>query len=326
MVAHDVCDVLDSDLARRLDKQRHLSLQVISHGIVEPVGCGGTDLAAFGIEVGESPVAEDVEGAPGAGVAGSRAAEIQRIVGVAEAEARVISFVPALGTGEGDHIGSKDTVVRIVLREGRDAGLVGMGADVPVGYPARNPYDALLLSFAHEVHHPGFLCIGDREGLSFGGVAILVGQGHDDIYGFACRAGPLQSHVDEGTVVHDAVRVDLLLTSAPGGLTDDELVLVHVSDRLVGVCDLLDAPEGFVGVPFDDGEHGSGFPVCGLVEIELTEQHVGVGGVRDHAGAVGAGAAGDDDVGASVRSPLRDQQHGTGQEYERKSSHFAVFY
>ena len=176
MVPHHVGHILDTDLARGLDEERHLALQVVAHRIVQPVRSGRGDFLPGLIEVGELPVAENVEGAPGPGVACPRTAEIQGIVCVAEGELGILAGeVPHLA-GEGDDVRRIEAVLGVIQRETRDPGLVGVGADVAVGDAARHPDDTLLLlALADEIHHPDFVGVGDGETLALGRVAVLVG-------------------------------------------------------------------------------------------------------------------------------------------------------
>ena len=116
-------------------------------------------------------------------------------------------------------------------------------------------------------------------------VALVRGLGEldDGLYGFACRPGALQGHVDQRAVVHDACGVGKLLRASPGGFRYDELVLVHVAHGLV--CDgrLGDAAERALGVPFAYAQHASGAECAGGGEVELTVERMGVGGIGDHA-------------------------------------------
>ena len=326
VVAHHVGHILDADLARRLDEEGHLALQVVAHRIVQPVRSGRGDLLSGLVEVGELPVAKNVEGAPGPGVAGPRTAEVQGIVRVAEGEFSVLAGeVPHLA-GEGDDIRRIEAVLGVIQREARDPGLVGVGADVAVGDAARHPDDALLfLALADEIHHPDLVGVGDGETLALGRIAVLVGQGRDGLDGFARRPGPLQRDIDQGSVVHDAVRVRELLAPAVGRLADDELVLVHVAEGLVGISDLRDFAEGLVGIPFRDLERGAGHPFGRLAEIEFSEEPVGVRGIGDHAGAVLAGAFGDQHVRAGIGFAGKGQRRQDQQDAEEGfSSHFVV--
>ena len=182
-----------------------------------------------------------------------------------------------------------------------------MGAYVSVRHPARHPHYSLLLTLADEVHDPCLLGIRDGEGLAFGRVAVAVRQLHDSADGLARGAGTLQGHVDQRTIVHHTVLVYLLFASAPCGLGYYELVLVHVAHGLEGLRHLRDLPCRAVGVPFGDREHRASLPFGCRVEVELAVEHVRVGGVGDYGGAVGAGSAGDDYIGAGVSRDAGNQ-------------------
>ena len=323
VVAHHVGHVGHADLLGRLDEEGHFALEVIAHRIVQPVGGGAGDFHAV-LFVGEGALAQDVEGAPSTGVAGAGSAEVKRVVGVAETEIRILALVPAQLAGETDHVRGEEAVLGVVLREARDAGLVGVGADVAVGDAAGHPDDAFIVrAFAHEVHHPSFLRVGDGEGLAAGRIAVAVCQVDDDLDGLAGRAGALQGDVDEGAVVHHALGIGEAAAAAPGGLADDELVHVHIADGLPGAGHLLDAAQGTVAVPVADVEHRAGAEAAAGAEIEFTEKAVGIGGVGDHAGAVGTGAGADDHVGTGVHPAGGESRQ--SQDGAEKFSHF-IFY
>ena len=155
--------------------------------------------------VGELTVAEDVEGAPGSCVATSDGSEIGRAVSCAEVEVLVLAVEVAFLSREGDHVRGVEAVLRVVQREGLDAGLVGVRADVTVRNPHGHPHESLadVLSVLHlaalsdEVHYPGLVLVRYRECLAFGSISIFIGQIHDDLDRFPCRAGSLQGNVDE---------------------------------------------------------------------------------------------------------------------------------
>ena len=87
-----------------------------------------------------------------------------------------------------------EAVLGIVERESRDARLVGVCRNVSVGNAASYPDDALagvvtlgieLAALADQLHDPGFVPVGDREGFAARSVAVGVGQIHDDPDRFA---------------------------------------------------------------------------------------------------------------------------------------------
>ena len=173
-----------------------------------------------------------------------------------------------------------------------------MGADGPVGEAPGDPHDALVFrTFADQVHDPRLVLVCDGKGLPFGSVAEFIGQGDDGFDGLPGRRGPLQGDVDQGTVVNPPVLVLQFGTAAPGGFPDDKLALVHVPDRPEGMGDLRDFPEIPVGVPFVDLQQAAGSPVRRGMEIQLSEKIMGVGGIGDHDGSVGAGPFRNDDIG-----------------------------
>ena len=204
MVSHRVGDILHGNLSGRFHEKRHPVTEILA-GDVVVVGRGrfGDGLAV--LLVGELAVAEDVECAPSPCVAASDGAEISRAVGCAEVEVLVLAVKVALLPRERDHVRGIETVLRIVQRECLDACLVGVRADVAVRNPHSHPHESLadvlsvlhLAAFADEIHYPGLVLVRYRECLTFGRVAIFIGQIHDDLDGLPCRAGSLQCDVDE---------------------------------------------------------------------------------------------------------------------------------
>ena len=322
VVSHHVGDILDSEFPCRPDEKRHPVGKVLAGDVVVVVRsllghCHSVLL------VGEDSVTEGVEGAPSPGVTGADRAEVVRAVGCAEVEILIGAFVEAHLPCEGDDIRGIEAVLRIVEREGGDPGLVGVGADVAVRNPPGNPDHALaeILSvpevhtLSDKVHNPGFIPVRNREAFALGGVTIFIDQVHDDLDGLACRTRPLEGDVDEGAVVHHCCGVQKFLPSAPGRLGDDELMLVHVADGLVGVRDLGYAAHRPGGVPFSDVQKGAWLPVSCRMVVELAIKDMGVGCVGDYAGVVLAGSSGDDDVGAGLCAVPGHQ--GSGQHQER---------
>ena len=155
-----------------------------------------------------------------------------------------------------------------------------MGADGSVGDPHRDIDYALAgVAAAYEIHHPGLLAVGYGEGLALGAVAVGVCEGDYCRDGFACRARTLERDVYKGTIVDEAVLLHELFAAAVGRFADNELVLIHVAYGLEGLRRLGNPGQVAPCVPLIDGKHGAFFPARGLVEIELAEEHVRIGGV-----------------------------------------------
>ena len=330
VVAHDIGHFLYAHLLARIHEQREVALQVVAHHVVQ-IGKGiARDGVAVLVIEREPALREDVESAPGTGVAAADRAKIGRIIGLLEAELAVQAVEVALATGKRNNVRSVEAIVGIVHGELADTGLVGMRANGAVRHAAGHPDDALVhvdaVAHAHaladEFHDPGLVLIGNGEGFPLRGVAVFIGQRNNDVDGFAGRLGALQGDVDEGTVVDAAVLVRQFLAATPGGFRDDELELVHVAHRLVGVRNLLDFTQIAVGVPLVDGEHGAGLPVRRGLIVQLAEQVMGVRRVRDQHGAVLAGAAGDDNVGTGVAfHGAQGHGYGGNEQFQERFSH-----
>ena len=308
MVAHHVGHRFHGNLLPGIDEEGQVAVQVVAHRVVQEVGSVLGNGFSVGIIVREPAAGKDVEGTPDACVTTADGAEIRRTVRFLEAERLVGSVEIAFAAGKSDDVLRIEAVVGILQGEGADAGLVGVGADRPVRHAEGHPDDALVRidsvpdarPLADEFHDPGLVLVGDGEGLALGGVAVFIGQVHDDGDGFPGGRGPLQGDVDEGAVVDAAPAVHQFLAAAPGGLGDDDLLLVHVAHGLEGMGDLVDVAEEFPAVPVIHLEQRAGLPVRGGVIVQFAEQVVGVRRIGNQGGAVLAGALGDDDVRACI--------------------------
>ena len=330
MVSHDIGHILDANLLAGEHEEGNVSLQVPAHHIVQiGVGVPGDGVTLLVVE-GEPAIREDIVGAPGTGIATADGTKVYGAVGLLEAEVLVLTFEIALAAGEGNHIRGIEAVLRVVQGEFADTGLVGMGADGSVRNPHGHPDDTLLRvdavahvgSLANQLHDPGFVLVGYGEGLSLRGVAIFVGQVHNDLDGLAGRFGTLQGNVDEGTVVNASGLVFQLRTASPGGLRDNELVLVHVTHGLEGMGNLLYHAQRLIGVPVVDLQGAAGLPVLGGMVVQLSEEGMGIGRIGNQHRAVCRGTAGDDDVGAGTGDGGSQQKRGGSQgEFQERFFH-----
>ena len=172
-------------------------------------------------------------------------------------------------------------------REGGDACLVGVGADVSVRDAPCDPDDALVdiasvfadMPLAYDFHHPDFVFVCDGKGFAGGVVAVFVGEVRNELNGFTCGPAALQCNIDERAVVDSPVRVNKLAAPSEGGLGDYELVLVHVAHPLVGMRNLRNLAEVSSAVPIVYLAHASAFPVGSRSEVKFAEQLVGVCGI-----------------------------------------------
>ena len=86
MIPHHICHILDGNLPGRLHEKREPLCLVIAHRIVDVFVCVMLYQVAVLILVCETAVAKDVECRPGPCLAASHATELERVVGIAEAE------------------------------------------------------------------------------------------------------------------------------------------------------------------------------------------------------------------------------------------------
>ena len=118
---------------------------------------------AAAILIYELALAENVESTPDPGLAAPEPAKIERTVSIPETEFLILAVEPAHLPCECDYILGIETVVRIVKRERRDAGLICVSADVSVRNAAGHPYGAFLGALSHHFHYPGLLLVCNGE-------------------------------------------------------------------------------------------------------------------------------------------------------------------
>ena len=245
-----------------------------------------------------------------------------RRVGIAEGELLVRSFVVPHLAGKGDHIGCIEAVLRVVQRELRDAGMIGMRRDVAVGNAAGHPYDALVhvlaiddaAALADHLEDPRLVLVHDRERFAAGGIAVGVGQFDDRCDRLAGRSRPLERDIDQRTVVDAAVGINQFGPAAVGGFGNDQLTVIHVADRRIGMRHLQDLAQIAARIPFVDRHQIAGLVVLlrGIVLVEGTVEDVRIGRVRHHGRAVGRSALRDDEIGTGLghADPERGEQSG----------------
>ena len=292
MVAHGVEHLLGRNLLRGFHPQGHTIFGIVSHRI---------------IQVSVHARGERTEERPYAGFAAAHRSEFERRVHVAEAEILVAAVVISHFAGERNDIRGIKTILWVVKRELRDAGLVGMRTDVTVGDTAGYPDDAFVdvptlhdfAPLAYHLENPRLFLVHYRERFAAGGVTVRIGQLHDGGDGLPRRSSPLERDVDERTVVDAAIGVCQFRTAAIGSLSDNQLTVVHVAYRGVGVCGLRNVSEVAARIPFIDGHHGSR-PVAlarGIVFVQRPVELVRIGGITYHGRTVRGCSFRDDEIG-----------------------------
>ena len=232
----------------RLNPERKPVGRIEAHRIIqERESLAGNDAAGL-IFIGEPTITQDIERTPHTRITRTHAPEIQRAVSIRETEIRILTFEITLLPRKRDDIRRIHAIVRILQREGRDTRLVGVTGNHAVrnatGYPDHTLVDVAAIlqqdTLADHFQDPGLFLIDDGETLALGIVTIFIGQSGHALDGLARRLATLQGDVNQRTIVHDTETVRQFFTAAKGRLTDDELVLIHVADPLVCMCNLLD--------------------------------------------------------------------------------------
>ena len=70
-----------------------------------------------------------------------------------------------------------------------------------------------------------------------------------------------------------------LRAAAIGSFANNELMLVHIAYPLVCVGNLVNFSKEAAGIPVNDGSHAAGLPIFCILEIEFTEQMMGICGI-----------------------------------------------
>ena len=334
MVAHQLHHIMGVEFQGRFYPEGEAFGLGIAHGVV-----------LVALHVGGYAVEDGVD----AGFTGTEAGEGEGVVGVGKAEVGIGVFGFAVVDGKAVLLGKGDDVVAVdafhfgvidivevetadggmgaalapaggLLREGGDACLVGVCADVAFRHTACHPHGAFLLSLAGNLEEPHLVGVAEGEGLAPVGIAVGVHKVGHDADGLAAVAGALQGEVDEVSVVN-ALGVALAegLDAAPGGLAHGKLVLVDETHYAVGAGGLRDVNLVLEAAVVVEAEHlARGMDAAG-VETQLAVARVAVRSVGDHGAAVGGGSAGDEDVGACLALP-----HGQGKQQQGEEGGFDV--
>ena len=187
------------------------------------------------------PLVEATEEAPYTGFAGTKSHEVIRVVGLLEIEVLVLALEPAILTSDIDDILLIHAVLLVTKGDLVDACLVSMGCDGIVGDADRYPGSSLFLrTLPDHFHDPDFILICDSEGFPRAVVAVVTYEIGHDADRLTSRAGALECYIDQATIVHDPRRVGELFASAPGALSDSDLMLIHIPHDIVGYGSLRD--------------------------------------------------------------------------------------
>ena len=258
-----------------------------------------------------------VEHAPDADFAEAGAAKVNGSIGVGEAKVFVFSFKKTVFAGKADDVRRVDGLyvfifhkkIKIVSgnggfsigpREGGNACVVGMSAHISVGNHACYPHGAFMsVAFSDKFQNPHFVGIGNRKRFAGAGVAVGAHKFVINADGFAGGSGTLQRKVDKAAIIDDGAFLAFeFRQSTISGFAYRNLKLVDVAHYVVGLCGLFYFPKIFPGIPFVHIHQGSFGPGGCSPVIQLTIQHVRVGGVRNHRRSIYRGALGDEIIGA----------------------------
>lgn len=195
-------------------------------------------------------------------------------------------------------------VILILIVNFPDSRLVGVGADGIVGNPDGYPEGTFLAPLADHLHYPRLILVGNGECLSGACVAVFLHEVGHCTDSLACGLAAFEGDVDERAVVEDGIGGGVLKLrgAAPSGLSDHELMLIHVADHVVGLLSLRDLTPVAVVAPVDHASHLAGGIRGARGVEEVAETGVGIIGIRDHHRSVGSGFSSGDEIRACLGS------------------------
>ena len=326
VVAHEVHHVEYADFLVGQHPQRHAVGREVIGGLthIGGVRLGALDVATRGIApIVLHVVGHLVEHSPHAQVAEAGAIEGDGVVDIGERELLIGAVIKLHVLGKLDDVVGIDAVDLGVFqelvdvlegdaslafsgsqREGGNAGLVGVTADIAVGDATGHPHGAFVsLALANHLEDPHLFGVADAERLALADVAVVGHQLAHALDGFAGGLGALQGDVNQAAVVDDALAFPEAFEAAVGRLADSQLVFVHVADHVIGMCHFGDLAAIHATVPVVDVAHGACRPVGGGIMIKFAIEHMAVGGIADHAGSIGRSAFGNQEVSAGIGLP-----------------------
>ena len=76
------------------------------------------------------------------------------------------------------------------------------------------------------------------------------------------RFSPLQGDVNQAAIVDNSGCVDQFASAPKGCFANCDLVFVHISNHGIGVPNLSDLTEKFIGIPLINTQHGAFRIIC----------------------------------------------------------------
>ena len=183
-----------------------------------------------------------------------------------------------------------------------DTCLVGMRTNGVVGHTYGYPVSAFpACPLTNKIHHPYLVRVTNGERLAFRSVAVLVDEGDHPLDRLTGCFRSLKRNVDKRTVVHTH-GVPQFLASAPGGLTDGDLVLVGVTDYRIGVSDLRDLSLRTTRIPVFHFAHRTFRPVLCRREMQKTVHAIRVSRIGNHRAAIRRSVLAHEEIRAGLYS------------------------
>ncbi len=291
LVAHALLHLLHAHLVIRLDIQRHTCACVLAAGLEER-------LARREIKVPVHVVREVAEERPHACLAHEQPREIVGVICLLEVEVLVFALEIAHLARELHHIFAPHPVGFVFEVDGCDACLVGMCGNAVVRNARCHPYGTFLArTFANQIHNPNLIGVAYGERLAARRIAVFSHQRRHARNRLTGSLATLQRDVNQASVV-DAHSVLQLCATAPCGLADGQLMLIHIAHHRIGVAHLRDTAQRASRVPVAHLAHRTLGVICRGAEMEKSVQRVTVGCIRNHRAAVHRSVLADQKVGA----------------------------
>ena len=214
MISHHIGHFFHTEFLRRLYRQRHLIVEIITHGVIQVL----IHTRGKTVEIGPYPC-----------FAIAQSSKIGRRVHIAKTEFFVFARKDALLAGVADDIPAVETMFGIVKINLGYSRLIGVSADMSVGNAFGHPNGSFVQilslfvvtgSFGHDFHYPGLVGIGNGKRFSGRRVAVFLHQLINDGNGLAGGFGPLQSHKHQGAVIHNGCRIRKFRPASESGFAN----------------------------------------------------------------------------------------------------------
>ena len=175
-----------------------------------------------------------------------------------------------------------------------------MSRDTIVRHTNSHPHGTTYAgTLAYHLHNPHFIGVGNGKRFATAIIAILLHQLGHHLDSLTCRTRTLQAQVNQATIVDNTCRVHQLRTPAESGLSNRQLIFVHVAHYIIGLTSLFYLSQVLTRIPLINIDHRSLLVHASRVVIQLAEQRIGVGRIGNDGRTVGRHVLAHNKIGTS---------------------------